>query len=276
MTVREVINIKIIDTDSFDMTLFQLFTIILFVFITIFAIRIVKRIFKKLVINERLDKGSANSIFQIIKYIIWTTVIGLILQSLGINLTILIAGSAALLVGLGLGVQQIFNDVASGFFLLFERNLKVGDIVEIENGIIGKVIYIGLRTSKVKTRDSVVLIVPNSKFVSDTVINWSHMESLTRFNISVGVEYGTNTEKVKDSLLACAYANEHVSKALPPEVRFKDFADSALLFQLFFYADLSIEVEIVKSELRFAINKSFAENGIKIPFPQTDVHIKKD
>ena len=119
MTAKEFINIKLIDTEKFNLTVFELTTIIIIIFATIIVLKIIKKLFKRRVAKQKIDKGSAYSIFMIIKYVIWIFVIGIILESLGFKLTILIAGSAALLVGLGLGIQEIFNDIVSGILMLF-------------------------------------------------------------------------------------------------------------------------------------------------------------
>lgn len=274
MTVKEIINIKLIDTEKFNLTVFDLITIFIIIFATLITLKIIKKVFKRRVSRDKMDKGSAYSIFMIIKYVIWIFVAGLILESLGFKLTLLIAGSAALLVGLGLGVQEIFNDIVSGILMLFERNLKVNDIVQIEDETIGKVLQIGIRTSKIETRDNVIIIVPNSKFTNDFVINWSHIQSRTRFNIDIDVAYGTDPYKVKEILLDCAKEHKEVAPNPNPFVRFSAFAESSLHFQLFFWTDKSFEVENIKSDIRFSVNRAFKDNNVTIPFPQRDVHIK--
>ena len=244
-------------------------------FITVLIVRIIKRVFKRLVKKGTIDGGSSNSIFQIIRYILWIISIGLMLEIIGFKLTILIAGSAAILVGFGFGIQQIFNDFASGLILLFERNLKANDIVQLENDIVGKVLVIGLRTTKINTRDNIVMIVPNSKFTNDSIINWSHSEDITRFDIEIGVAYGSDVPLAKKILLKCAKNHPGILTDPEPFVRFTDFGDSSLDSQLFFWTNLSFDSENIKSDLRFVVDDEFRKNGIQIPFPQTDVHIKK-
>jgi len=275
MTFNEIINYSLISHGKIDISVFDILIVLIVFFITILIVRIIKRIFKRLVKKGTIDGGSSNSIFQIIRYILWIISIGLMLEIIGFKLTILIAGSAALLVGFGLGIQQIFNDFASGLILLFERNLKVNDIVQLENDIVGKVLVIGLRTTKIKTRDNIVMIVPNSKFTNDSIINWSHSEDITRFEIEIGVAYGSDVPLVKKVLLECASKHEKIFAEPPPFVRFNDFGNSALDFQLFFWTNNSFVVENIKSDLRYDIDDEFRKNNIQIPFPQTDVHIKK-
>ena len=137
-----------------------------------------------------IDSGAQYAVKQLLQYVIYVIAILLALSSLGVQMTVLWGGAAALLVGLGLGLQQTFNDFFSGIILLFERSVSVGDMVDI-GGMIGTVKKIGIRASIVETRDSISVIVPNSKLVTDNVVNWSHYDAKVRFKINVGVAYGS-------------------------------------------------------------------------------------
>jgi small-conductance mechanosensitive channel len=178
-----------------------------------------------------------------------------------------------LLVGLGLGLQQIFQDFISGITLIIEGTLKVGDIVEMIDEEVGRVKEISMRTSKIETRDNIILIVPNSKLINDVVINWSHIEKKTRFNVDVGVAYGSDVNLVKEILLACAGNHNQIFSSPEPRVRFTDFGNSSLDFQLLFYTNETFRVEDIKSDLRFQIDEAFRKNKVRIPFPQRDVHL---
>ncbi|MCF8387110.1 MAG: mechanosensitive ion channel [Bacteroidales bacterium] len=276
MNLKEFINYKILDTKSVDVTVYHILVSLAIIISALILVFIIKKLIFRRVRSETFDKGTANSLFLIIKYFIWIIVIGLILETAGVKLTLLIAGSAALLVGLGLGLQNIFTDIVSGFFMLFERNIKVGDVVELEDDMIGRVEQVGLRTSKIKTRDNIISIVPNHKFINDRVINWSHMDQKTRFHVDVGVAYGSNIALVKKVLLEVAEKNQDITHKPEPFVRFLNFGNSSLDFQLFFWTEKSFEVENIKSDLRFEIDGAFRSNKITIPFPQRDVHMKKD
>ena len=274
MTLKEFLNRIIVQTKDFDVTVYEVLTVLLILLFTYVFIRILRRIIQRREKSKLFDPGRSHAILQIIKYILWITAILISLQTFGIKLTLLLAGSAAILVGLGLGLQQIFQDIMSGIAILFEGTLKVGDIVEIQDDIVGRVVEIGLRTSKIETRDNIIMIVPNSKFFTDIVINWSHMEKRTRFHINVGVAYGSDVEKVTRILLECAERHKKISHTTKPFVRFKDFGDSSLDFQLFFWTTETFQVESIKSEIRYEINASFKQQGVQIPFPQRDIHIK--
>jgi len=176
------------------------------------------------------------------------------------------------LVGVGIGMQNIFNDVISGFFLLFEQNLKINDVVEVD-GVVGTVKDIGMRTSRILTRDNIEMIVPNSKFISEKVVNWSYNDAKTRFFIKIGVAYGSDINLVKNILLEIAAKHTEILKEPLPRVFFRDFGDSSLNFELAFWTANSLENEVIKSDLRFELNQRFIENNIQIPFPQRDIHL---
>ncbi|MFY0653133.1 MAG: mechanosensitive ion channel [Cyclobacteriaceae bacterium] len=249
-----------------------LISIIIFL-VTVILLKIIKRVFQGFIDRDKLDRSTSWSIFQMVKYFIWVIVTVLILESLGMEISILLASVAALLVGVGLGIQQLFNDLASGIILLIERKLKIDDVIQLEDGEVGRVTHIGLRTSEIKTRDDIIMIIPNSNFVNNRIINWSHVDQNTRFHVNVGVAYGSNPEKVKDCLVSCVKTHEQVSKEPEPFVRFNDFGDSSLDFQIFFWVKNSFIVERTKSDLRYLIYAEFDKNGIEIPFPQRDLHI---
>lgn len=269
-------EIELINTENFNLTIYDLLiTALIFTSVTILLF-IIKRIFRRQEARERMDIGTSRSIFLIIKYFLWVIAIVITLDTVGINITFLLASSAALLVGLGLGLQQIFQDFLSGIALIFEGTLKVGDIIEMQDGEVGRVKEMSMRTSKIETRDNIILIVPNSKLINDVVINWSHMEKKTRFSVDVGVAYGSDVALVKKVLLEAAASHEKIFTTPSPIVRFTEFGDSALHFQVLFYTLETFRVEDVKSDLRFLIDKAFRDNHVKIPFPQRDVHLKND
>lgn len=276
MSLKSFFNYSLISTDSLHITIWTIISILITFVFTIIFLRLSKRGINRLARKKKIDSGSITSIYQIIKYLTWLISIGIILELLGFKLTILLASSAALLVGLGLGIQHIFNDYVSGILILLEQNIKVGDILEIENEKVGKVVRIGLRTSKLNTRDDINVVIPNSKLISENTINWSHIEGKTRFNIQVGVAYGSDTRLVEKVLLDCASKIKNIADTPTPFVRFLDFGESSLDFQLFFWTNEVFGVENTKSDLRFLVDTEFRNNNIQIPFPQRDLHIVSD
>jgi small-conductance mechanosensitive channel len=274
MNFKEILNYKLIESESYSLSTYNLTMVFILIISTIILLKILKKVFKKYIQIRNLDAGSAWSIYQMLRYLIWVIISVLILESVGVKVSIILASFAALLVGLGFGIQQIFNDIVSGIFILLERNMKIDDILQLKDGTIGKVTYIGLRTSKIKTRDDIIMIIPNSNFVSDKIINWTLIENRTRFYINVGVAYGSDVTLVEKILLQCAKSHHRISKDNACFVRFNDFGESSLDFQLFFWVNDSFYVEHIKSDLRFQIEREFKKNGVHIPFPQRDVYIK--
>ncbi|MFO7827967.1 MAG: mechanosensitive ion channel [Bacteroidales bacterium] len=273
MKLKDIFEHALIQTERFEITVYNLVATIIILLIARVLIGVIHKVFKrKIYTNKNIELGKSHSIYQLIKYILWIIAIVLSLETIGIKITFLLAGSAALLVGLGLGLQQLFRDIVSGFFMLFEGNLKINDVVELDNEI-GRVKEIGFRTTKIESRDNIILIIPNSKFIDGIVINWSHIQKRTRFNVQVGVAYGSDVALVEKVLKESALNHFDVSKTPKPFVRFNDFGNSSLDFQLFFWTDRSFEVENIKSDLRFTIDNKFRENKIRIPFPQHDVYI---
>ncbi len=234
-----------------------------------------KALFRAHQSRNSLDTGSRYSLFQIIKYVVWVIAIGISLETIGVKVTVFLAGSAALLVGVGLGLQQTFNDIVSGIILLSERSIKIDDILEIDGDVI-RIQEIGLRTSVGLNRDEISVIIPNSLITTNKVINWSHQSKQTRFKINVGVAYGSDVNLVMKLLKESAIEHPEVSDKNAVNVRLVDFGNSSLDFQLLFYSENIFRIEKVKSEIRVIINQRFNENNITIPFPQMDLHFQND
>ncbi|MDA3910999.1 MAG: mechanosensitive ion channel [Bacteroidales bacterium] len=225
--------------------------------------------------KKEIEKGKTRSVFMLMKYFAYVLAISIFIQSLGFSITFLIASVSALLVGIGLGVQHFFNDIVSGIVILFDHSIKVGDVIEIEGELIGEVVETSLRTSKLVTRDDVIMIVPNSMFTSEKVINWSHNSRKSRFSVDVGVAYGSDVRLVEKILIGVANDHPSIEKTPSPYVFFEDFGNSSLDFSLKFFSRQQFRIEPIRSELRFEIDKRFRENNVTIPFPQQDVYIKQ-
>lgn len=223
--------------------------------------------------NKKLDDGQRFTIVKLVRYAGYVLAFLFAANAAGVNLNTLLFGSAALLVGLGLALQHIFDDIISGFIILFEGTFQVGDIIESE-GLVAKVLHIDIRTSKVITREGNIIIVPNRMLTSEKLNNWSLGSELSRFHVTVGVSYSSDVDKVKKIMYQVALAHPDVSKNKPILIRFDDFGDSALIFRVFFWAYKSWDSEVLKSDIRFAITKSFREQHVEIPFPQRDLHLK--
>lgn len=221
---------------------------------------------------EREDKQKFVSIFKFINYVVYLVAVLVTLSAAGVDITLMITASAVLFVGLGLALQELFKDVLGGIFIIVDKSLQVGDIVEVD-GKVGKVFEIKLRTTRAITRDDKVLILPNHKFISDIVYNYTQNHKTTREKVNVGVAYGSDVELVTQILQQVAAEQKQVLKNPKPFVLFDDFGDSALMFSIHFFTNDSFSDPRIKSEMRYKINTKFKENNVTIPFPQRDVHI---
>ena len=238
--------------------------------ITSFFLKWIRKFFTRKMEND--DKLKFISIFKFIKYVVYIVVILFTMSAAGINITILITASAALFVGLGLALQELFQDIIGGIFIILDKSLRVGDVVEVDNRV-GKVFEIKLRTTRAITRDDKIIIIPNHKFISDIVYNYTQNHKVTRESVFVGVSYGSNVEWVTKILEDVVSDQRAVLKSPKPFVMFDDFGDSALLFSINFFVSDGFTVPRVKSEIRYKIDAEFRKNNITIPFPQRDVHV---
>lgn len=271
--IRKFLEFDIIGFGDYQIRMFTLVMILVIIFITRLILWVIKKILKRRQQFSKADPGSTYALYQIIKYIIWVIAIAVIIESMGIKLTVLLAGSAALLVGVGLGLQQTFNDIVSGVILLSERSIKIGDVLEIDDDVV-RIQAIGLRTSRGLNRDEISIIIPNSLITTNKVINWSHQSKQTRFKIKVSVAYGSDVDLVTKVLKESALEHDNVTDKSAIDVRFTDFGNSSLDFQLLFFSENIFRIEKIKSDIRRIINRKFIENKITIPFPQVDVHMK--
>ena len=272
--IKDFLNIHIVTIGGNHLTLWTIIYFLFLAFILLYFTKKLKNwIVHKLLKKSKIDIGVRLAVGTIIRYLILTLGFIIVIQTVGIDLSTLTILFGALGVGIGFGLQNITNNFVSGIIILFERPIKVGDRIELED-IEGDVIKISLRSTTIVTNDNISVIVPNSKFISSTIINWSHNDRNVRFNIPVGVSYGSDPEKVKSLLLEVAEGENTVLKNPLPDVIFNEFADSSLNFSLRVWTQKHITTpQVLKSKLYFQIFKVFKENGIEIPFPQRDVHL---
>lgn len=228
----------------------------------------------RLLHTSGLSLGMQAAIAILIRYAILFVGIIAVLQLWGIDLSSLTLLASALGVGLGLGLQNIAKDISSGLVLVFERPIQVGDFIEL-GGRMGEVDRIGPRSTDIRTLDQISIIVPNSRFLEQDVINWSHRNPLSRLHIPVGVAYSSKPEMVKAVLLEVGRDHPQVMAAPAPEVFLMGFGDSSMNFELLVWIRKPQDHPHIRSDLNFAIVNAFRRMGIEIPFPQRDVHLPK-
>lgn len=221
---------------------------------------------------KHIEEGRRFLIVRLMRTLIYVITFFIVIEVLGFNLTVIWAGSAALLVGVGIGLQGFFNDVISGFVLLFEGGVRVGDELEIDGDLV-KVKGIALRATRVETVDGDLVVMPNSKIAGNSVMNFSQGLTSTRISVSVGVAYGSDVELVRQLLLEAMTAQPQIVKSPSPQVIFSEFGDSALNFEVRGWVRSPWNRMIIKSDIRFRIDTLFRTNKIKIPFPQRELYI---
>lgn len=274
-SLKKILDLEILGYNTYVIKVSDLVTVLLILFAArILLLLIKKALFRKHKLNH-IDAGNIYALYQIIKYVTWVMAIAMVLETIGISVTFLLAGSAALLVGVGLGLQQTFNDVISGIILLSERSVRIDDVLEIDKEVV-KIQSIGLRTSKARNRDDISIIVPNSLITTSKVINWSHQSDKARFSIETRAGYGSDIDLVIKILEESAHEHPEVSKIKSVEARLTNFGTSFLEFQLLFYSVNIFRIERVKSDIRRIVTKKFIENQILMPFPQLDLHVRSD
>jgi potassium-dependent mechanosensitive channel len=255
---------------------FELISIILFVFVIWLSLtisRFVRHILKEEVFTRvTIEQGIPGTITMLVRIALITIGFMLAAAAAGMQLSSLTIIIGAFSVGIGFGLQNIFNNLVSGLILMFERPIKEGDIVEV-NALLGIVKSIGIRSSVVRTYDGAEVIVPNGTLISNELINWTLSDKHRRADIRVGVAYGTDPDKVLQILLKVAEENLRTMNDPAPRAFFLGFGDSSLDFRLLAWADLDNRLEM-ESEIKVAINRELKVAGIEIPFPQHDLHIR--
>lgn len=262
-----------ITVGSMKFSLLGMISAVLVILITYGLTRIWKWLFQsKFLSRSGMELGLQDSITTITVYVIWAFGILVSLHVFGLNTASLAVAFGALGIGLGFGLQNIFNNFISGIILLFERPIQVGDDVEI-NGTWAQVKKINVRSTIIQTYDNASLIIPNADFISSQVTNWSFKDKRIRRNIDVGVAYGSDIERVRKTLEEIAGKTPRVLAYPKPDVLFRDFGDSALVFRLRIWTDIDNMLR-VETHIRFEIDRLFRERSIEISFPQRDIHIR--
>ncbi len=221
-----------------------------------------------------MDAGVIQLVRRLFYILVVAVLIFTTLDLLGIPLTAFAFVTGAIAIGVGFGAQNIINNFISGWILMGERPIRVGDFLELGDAL-GTVEAINTRYTRVRRLDGVRLMIPNSQFLENTVVNWTIVDRKLRSSVRVGVRYGSDTQKVKQLLEDILSNNADILADPAPTVIFEDFGDSALIFDAFFWIESSSERSLrgVRSALRFEIDSVFKENDIVIAFPQRDVHI---
>ena len=256
----------------------QLSQIVIALAIVIFGVLVSKTITgllrKRLTRLKRVDDHTAVVIQKILFYLLLVVIVLLALQVVGIPITVFALLGGALAIGVGFGAQNIFNNLISGFIIVLEKPIRVGDIIEVADTE-GKVVSIGNRSTLVRRFDGIDVLLPNAHFLEQQVINWTLHDTELRGKVSVGVAYGSDTAAVRDIIDHAARENDKVNPEKKIDVIFEEFGDNALIFDLYFWTSVTTPMDMkrVRSEIRYRIDALCRERGITIAFPQRDVHL---
>lgn len=267
---KEFLSLHIDFTKDISISIFDMLVVVTAIVITTVVLKIFLRIITRNLPDA--DKGKFNVVYGYFRWLIYIIILLITLHSVGVNVTAVFAASAALLIGVGLALQTLFQDIISGVFILIDQSVHVGDIIEIE-GKVGRVEEIKLRTTRAVTIDNKVLVIPNHLYLTNSLYNWTQNGTLTRESVEVGVAYGSDVELVKKLLLQAANSHPDVVDIPEPAVLFTNFGDSSLNFKLVFTINDSFKASFPKSDIRFEIDRLFRKHKISIPFPQRDIHI---
>lgn len=267
---NSILNYSFTFSKEISITVKGIIFIILALVVTSFLLKVLRRIITRKMPDN--DKVKFVSVFSYVKGFVFLVIFLVAMHTSGVNVTAVFAASAALLIGVGLAMQTLFQDIISGVFILIDQSVLVGDIIEM-NGKVGRVVDIKLRTTRAVTIDNKVMVIPNHFYLTNTLFNWTENGTETREVVDVGVAYGSDIQLIRKILLDIAKAQPKVLKKPEPNVLFTDFAESSLNFRVAFTLNNSFDARFTQSNIRFEIDKAFREHNVTIPFPQRDVHL---
>lgn len=280
--IQEALTVPVFRMGETVITLGNVLYLVVLVLLLTWLSGLIRRLVVRAMMRRgRIDVGTAQAVGSIVRYALVLVGLLVIIQTAGINLTTLNVLAGAVGIGVGFGLQTIAANFISGLILLIGRPIKVGDRIEIgdvgSGGVLGDVVEISARATTVLTNDNVAIIVPNSRFVEQPVVNWSHNDRRVRFGVPVQVAYGTDVRMVEQLLIEVAKADSNVLSTPAPAVRFLEFGDSGLKLELRAWsASLMDRKSLLISNLNFAIYDAFNARGVEIPFPQRVVHVRKE
>jgi len=268
--IKDILNYTFHLGKNIEISVKALIILFIIFILTSLALRIIRHLISRKLAPA--EKTKFVSVFSFLKYFIFIAVFFFTLDNIGVDITAIFAASAALLIGIGLALQTLFQDIICGIFVLLDKTVHVNDVVEIE-GKIFRVTDINLRTTRGINIENKVIVVPNHIYLTNSLYNWTQNNNVTRENVTVGVAYGSDVDLVEKLLLQAASNINSILQEPAPSVFFTEFGDSSLNFKLVFTVDDSLWAVKPKSQLHFAINRLFKEHNITIPFPQRDVHL---
>jgi potassium efflux system protein len=272
--VQKIWNVEIFFIDQNPVTIQEVVIALLIFILGVLIVKYVIRFLRKKFLRIHLKQTTAEVIERVLYYLGLLLVVLLVLRYLNIPLTALAFLGGAIAIGVGFGAQTLINNFISGFIIMVEKPIKIGDMVEVE-GTFAIVEEIGARCTRMRTGANVHILVPNSSFLEKNIINWTLSDEMIRAHVTVGVVYGSPVREVERLLIIVAKEHEKVLEDPEPFVLFNDFGDNALVFEIHFWISMThlLDRRIIASDVRFRTDELFRESGIVIAFPQRDVHL---
>lgn len=270
---RQLWNAELFVIDQNSVTVQKMVIAFGILVVGVLTVKYVSGILSRRLFRARFKETTAGAIEKIFYYCGLLLVVLLALRWVNVPLTAFAFLGGAIAIGVGFGAQTLINNFISGFIIMAERPVKVGDIVEVENTF-GTVEEIGARCTRIRTGPNVHILVPNSSFLEKNVINWTLSDKMIRACVTVGVVYGSPVREVERLLIKAVLEHDKVIKNPEPFVLFNDFGDNALIFEIHFWITMTrlLERRLIESDVRFRIDELFREASIVIAFPQRDVH----
>lgn len=268
ISLKEILEYDILTIGKYSLSVYQLISSAIIVIVGMFITKLFRAFIYK---SERIDVGKKFAFSQILKYLIILITAILAFKSIGVDVSPFLVGGGAILVGIGLGLQNLILDFISGIIILLDRSIKVDDVVEIE-GVVGKVQQINIRTSTMLTRDNKTMIIPNSILTKNKLVNMSYDDDSSGFSISIGVGYDSDVKQVITLMEEAAKSHPEVMHEKPVVARLTNFGESSLDFSLFFNTKYLFKAEAIKGDIRIDILEKFRANNIDIPYPIRTVY----
>jgi small-conductance mechanosensitive channel len=275
-SVDKKLDFELYVIDDHSITIKKILLALLILFVGLFLANLFSRfVANRILAKTQLDESAKAAIHKVSFFIITIILVLYALHTVNIPLTILTLLGGAVAIGVGFGSQNLINNFISGFIIMFERPIKIDDVIEVDN-IIGRVEHIGTRCTEIRTQANLTILVPNSSFLEKNIINWTLSDDIVRCEVSVGVAYGSSTRDTVKALERAVEEHDLVMKKPEPIIIFDDFGDNALIFKVYFWIRIGnkrMQKAITESHVRFLIEKHLREAGIVVAFPQRDVHL---
>ena len=272
--INELLSYKILTVADQAITLGSILLIPSVLIMGIIFTRWIAKLITKRLVSKKTDPNVIHLLLRMFYVIAMAILLITTLDLINVPITAFAFLSGAIAIGFGFGAQNIINNFISGWILMWERPIRIGDFLEVEEAK-GIVEEINTRSTRIRRVDGVHLLIPNSKLLENTVVNWTLIDTLVRTSVTVGVAYGSPARKVADLIMQATKEQQKIVMSPAPVVTFEDFGDNALMFEVTFWLDSTAEggLRVMRSNIRFRLEELFEEHNIVVAYPQRDLHI---